>query len=149
MCRTLRINSNGLADRPKTGPENIAGAFGLKMRIRWCINMWKTIKLYFRGRCAGVPSFTNKMVLESLFNKYVKSYPIFSYLYTIGIGFSIRIHRPRKYNLIVFHIFIHHQMRIFNPNAPAIFSGPVFGRSAEPFEFILSVLHINSAGIVV
>ena len=26
-------------------------------------------------------------------------------------------------------------MRIFNPNAPVIFSGPVLGRSAEPFEF--------------
>ena len=50
-------------------------------------------------------------------------------------------HRPRKYNLIVFHIFIHHRMRIFNPNAPAIFSGPVLGRSAEPFEFILRVFY--------
>ena len=40
---------------------------------------------------AGVPSCANKMVLESLFNKSVKSYLIFIYLYTIGIRFSIQI----------------------------------------------------------
>ena len=83
MCKTSRNQLKWIdtpADHPKTGPENTAGAFRLKMHIRWCINMWKTIKLYFQGRCAGVPSFTNEMVLESLFNK---SNPIrFSHIYT-------------------------------------------------------------------
>ena len=32
--------------------------------------------------------------------------------------------------LIVFHIFIHHWMRIFNLNAPVVFLGLVLGWSA-------------------
>ena len=43
-------------------------------------------------------------------------------------------------------------MRIFNLNAPAIFSGPVLGQSAgvpSRFNLFRDVLHIKGAGIVV
>ena len=42
-------------------------------------------------------------------------------------------------------------MRIFNPNAPGIFLGPVLGRSAgvpSHFNLFQGVLHINGAGIL-
>ena len=115
MCKTILeyIKMARQTCRPaQTSPKNITGAFGLKMRIWWCINMWEMIKIWEtyqttswapfmcktsrnrfkwlsldRPRCAGVPSCANKMVLESLFNESVKSYLIFIYLCTIGIGF--------------------------------------------------------------
>ena len=43
-------------------------------------------------------------------------------------------------------------MHIFNLNAPAVFSGPVFGRSAgvpSHFNLFRDVLHIKGVGIVV